>query len=159
MAKFPRGGFFCPWFARTFIGTHQHATPFLTHINLTIKINGVNDLRSGGGIHFCHLGHVVGEKVHMLHRQHGQLKTHHAANFTRPEPRSIDHMFGCNRSLVGQYLPCAVRVLRQIFYLCVGVELGTIFACSYSIGMCNTVRVYMALCGVIHGTYKLRWVD
>ena len=70
MTKLPGGGFFRPWLARAFICTHQHAATFLADIDLTIEINRVNDLGPGGGIHFCHFRHVLGKKIHMLHRQH-----------------------------------------------------------------------------------------
>ncbi len=41
-----------------------------------------------------HLGHVIGDEIHMLHGQHRQFDADHAADLARPQAARIHHVFG-----------------------------------------------------------------
>ncbi len=114
MAEIPGCLFWGPRHAGLFIGAHQHALAFLTHINLAIRINDMQHFLAGGFIDLRHFGHVFGDQIHMFHGQNRQFQANHAPDFPRPQTARIDHMIGLHGSLFGDHGPGAVRILLQV---------------------------------------------
>ena len=51
----------------------EHAATLLAQIEFTVEVDGVDHFSTRGAVDFRHLGHVVSEEIHVLHRQHRQF--------------------------------------------------------------------------------------
>ena len=89
--------------------------------------------------------HLVGDKIHVLHREHRQFDADHAANFTRPEAAAVHNMLGDNRALIGHNIPTAILALVELFDLCFQIDFSTVDACRFRVSMRRAVRIEIAV--------------
>ena len=130
-----------PWHAGALVGADQHAAAaLLAHVDFAVEVDDVQHLLFGDR----NLGHVLGDQVLVLHREHRQLEPRHAADLARPQPAGIDDMLGDDRALVGDDVPGAVgpRVRRDDAG--VPVDLGTLDARRLGVGVGDAGRIHMA---------------
>ncbi len=77
----------------------------------------MTDLFAVFGVVFHDFGHVFGQQVMMLHRQHGQFQPNHAAHLTRPEASGVDDVFGQDQAFIGMKLPHPIGALLDVLDL------------------------------------------
>ena len=82
-----------------------------------------------------HLGHILGDHVHVLHGQHRQLDADHPANFARPEPAAVDDMLGDDGAVLGYDVPGVIRPLLQFGHAVVEINLGAADARRLGVGL------------------------
>jgi hypothetical protein len=87
VAELPRRLDLRPGLAGLLVGAHQHALALLAQVELAVEIHGVQHLLAGALVELGHLGHVLGQQIHVLHRQHRQLEADHPPHLARPEAR------------------------------------------------------------------------
>jgi hypothetical protein len=136
------------------IGAHQHAAALLAHVDLALEIDGVQHLLAGALVDFLHLRHVLGQEVHVLHRQKRQFEPDHPPAFARPKTAGIDHMLGMDRALLGHHVPTAVRAVLQVGDAVAQVDLRPLHARRLGIGMRRARRVEMAFQRAVEGALE-----
>ena len=121
-----------PRHAGALVGADQHAAAaLLAHVDLAVEVDDMQHLLFGG----CNLGHVLGDQVLVLHREHRQLEPGHAADLARPQPAGIDDMLGDERALVGDDVPGAVGPRLRLDDPGVPIDLGALDARRLGIGV------------------------
>ncbi|MNL42345.1 hypothetical protein D3C87_1647960 [compost metagenome] len=119
----------------------------------------MHQLAAGLLVEFDHLGHVLGDQIHMFHGKHRQFQPDHAANLTRPEPRSVDDVLGSNLPLVRHHPPHAVRQLDELLHLGVEIDFRPVLLRRFRIGVCRAVRIEMALMRIKDGADEFLGIE
>ena len=145
MTEGPRGRVLRPGLAGLLVGAHQHAAAFLAQVQLAVEVDGVQHFLAGRAVDLGNLGHVLGDEVHVLHREHRMLAADHVADFARPQAARIDDMLGMDLAAVGDHAPGAVRVLDELLDLGEALDVGTQLASGLGIGLRRARRVKVAV--------------
>ncbi len=148
-----------PGAAGLFIGAHQHAVALLAEIDFPVEIDAVHQLLAARLVELDHLGHVLGDEIHVLHGQHRQLEPHHAADLARPEAAAVDHVLSDDLTLVGDDAPAAVLALHEVLYLGVQIDVGTVLLGRFRIGMGRAVGIEMTFHRIEHRTDELVGIE
>ena len=132
------------------VGAQQDALPLLAGVDLAGEIDQVRQLAAHGCVVLDDFRHRLGHQVVMLHRQHRQLESGHAAHLARPQPACVHHVLGVDRVVsISDDVPCAIRALAEVRDPGVGVHLGAAIAGTGGIGVRDAVRVDAALVLVV----------
>ena len=99
----------------------------------------------GGRVVLGHLGHVFGDQVHVLHREHGQFQAHHPAHLTGPQPAGVDDVLGVDLAALGDDVPRAVGALTKVAHPGVLVDLGAGLPGAGGVGPGDPGRVDVTL--------------
>jgi hypothetical protein len=114
MAEIPRGVDRRPGLAGLLVGAEQDAGALLAGVDLALEIDDANQFAAGLRVELQHLGHFLGQEIHVLHGENRQFETDHAAHFARPEAAGIDDVVGLDRALLGDDVPGAVGLLGEL---------------------------------------------
>ena len=117
------------------VGAHQHAAALLAEIELAVEVHDVQHLPARCLVDLRHLGHVLGEEVHVLHREHRELEPGHAPHFPRPETRRVDDVLGAHGAVCGDHVPGAIGVARERLDPGVAVDPGPELARRAGVGL------------------------
>ena len=134
-----------PRHAGLLVGAEQHAALLLADVDLAGEVEGHRHLPAGALVVLLHLGHRLGDHVHVLHGQHGQLDADHAADLARPQPAGVDDVLGVDLALVGDDVPRPVGTLAEVGDHGVPVDLGPGVAGADGVGVGDAGRVDVAL--------------
>ena len=134
-----------PGLAGLLVGAHEHAAAFLAQVELAVEVDGVQHLLAGRAVDLGDLGHVLGDEVHVLHREHRMLAADHVAHLARPETACVDHMLGVDLAAVGDHAPGAVGVLDQLLDLGEALDVRAELARGLGVGLRGAGRVEMAV--------------
>ena len=145
MPEFPGRVAGRPWDTGLLIGAHKHPATFLAQIQLAIEIDRMDHFAARFCVDLGHFGHVFGDEIHMLHRQDGQFKAHHAPHFARPKPACIHHMLAGDIALVGLHDPTTIAPTQDARHHAVCLIAGPKNFGGFGIGIGHTRRVKMAI--------------
>ena len=102
----------------------------------------------------------------MLHRQHRQLETDHAAHLASPQPASVHDVLSVDVALIRDHVPGAIDILREVVHPRVAIDLGAGHAGALGVRVGDAGRIDVALDRVVehadevlrveHGEHLLR---
>ena len=159
MAESPRRRVLRPGLAGLLVGAHQHAATFLAQVQLAVEVDGVQHLLAGRAVDLGDLGHVLGDQVHVLHREHRVFAADHVPHLARPKAACVDHMLGMDLAAVGDHAPGAVRVLDELLDLGEALDVGAELARGLGVGLRRAGRVEVAVDDGLERTDEARWVE
>ena len=155
VAEIPRRVDRRPRLAGLLISAEQDAVALLAGVDLTLEVEHADHLAPGRLVEGLDLRHRLRQKVHVLHGQHRQFDADHAADLARPQATAIHHMLGLHRSLFGDHVPGAVRILGQFLDRVAEHDLGAELFGRLRIGDGGARRVEMAFDRVPHGADEM----
>ena len=138
----------------------QHPTALLADVDLAAEVERHRHLLARGRNVGSHLGHVVGDDVHVLHGQDRQLDPDHSPYLAGPQPGGVDDMLGVDRRAdVRVDVPGPVEPLAQGVRPGVPVDLGAGLPGRDRIGVGDAGRIDVALDRVVQGTDEMPLVE
>ena len=155
LAKAPGRGLGRPGHAGLLVGAQHNALAFLAQVALGTKVDHVGNVLAGAAVVLANLGDFIGHQVHVFHRQHWQLNTHHAADLTGPQAASVDHVLALHHALVGDDPPGAVGLLFQAFYLGLHLDGGAAQLGGLGIGVGGARWIQVAFVRVQQGADEM----
>ncbi len=92
-----------PRHRRLVVGADEQAMALLTGVDLATEVNGAHELVAGALVVGDDVIERLGDHVGVLHGEHRQFHTHHAAHLAGPQPASVHH--------VGRFNPLIAAVV------------------------------------------------
>ena len=148
-----------PRLACLFVCAHKDATVLLADVDLAGEVHADRHLLARRSFVIRNLLHVLGDEVHVLHRQHRQLEADHAAHLASPQPARVHDVLGVDVALIGDHVPGAVDVLREVVHPRVAVDLRTGHAGALGVRVGDARRVDVALDRVVEDADEVLRVE
>ena len=159
MAEVPRRLVDRPGHARLLVRSHEHSAPLLPQIELAVEVDDVDHFLAGGLVDRRDLRHVLGDEVHVLHREHRQLEPDHAPHLARPEAGRVDDVLGVDVSLVRDHPPQALTGAGEILHLGVAIDLGAELAGGAGVRVGDPRGVDMAVDEGLHAAHEALGIE
>ena len=155
-AEIPWRHLWRPRLRRLLVRAQEHATAFLTNVDLPAEVDRHRQLAAGRLVEGLDLRHVGRDDVLVLHGQDGQLETHHPADFTGPQAAGVDDVLGVDRvAILDLDIPRLVRTLRQPGDQGVQADLRAGQLGALHVGSRDAGRVDVALDPVVQRAYEV----
>jgi hypothetical protein len=158
VAEIPRRVDRRPWLARLLVRAEQHAVALLARVDLALEVERADDLAAGVAVERLDLGDRLGQEIHVLHREHRQFDADHAADLAGPQAAAVDHVLGLHRALLGDDVPRAVCLLRQLGDTVPQHDLGAELPGGLGVSDGRARRIEMAFDRVPHGADEMALV-
>ena len=159
VAEVPRCLVDRPRHARLLVRPHEHAAAFLPEIELAVEVDDVDHFLAGGLVDRRDLRHVLGDEVHVLHREHRQLEPDHAPHLARPEAGRVDDVLGVDVSLVRDHPPQALTGADESLHLGVAIDLGAELAGGAGVRVGDPRRIDMAVDEGLHAPHEALGIE
>ena len=143
-----------PRHARLLVRPHEHAAPLLPQIELAVEVDDVDHLLARRLVDRRDLRHVLGDEVHVLHREHRELEPDHAPHLARPQTGRVDHVLGVDLALVGDHPPQALAGAVERLHPGMAVDLGAELARGAGVRVGDSRGVDVAVDKGLHAAHE-----